>query len=298
MNRKLFLYTILGLTLFLLPQNMKAAELVVNGGFETGNFTGWTTVNVIDEFRPWAVSPTGAGGDDGGFYNPVPKSTVVVQGTFNAWQGVAGGAGQSHLLFQNITIPVGNFVRMTWNDRYQMNFTQFCTTNCGTATYAVEILTTSNVLLQTLYTVTTLTNTNTNTGYVNHVADLTAYQGQTIRIRFRTTVSARLMGPGQLEVDAVSVQTLQPTAANVSIGGRILTSDGAGISRTIVTLTNGAGVSRTVSTNSFGYYRFDEVASGETYVLTVSNKKYLFADSPRIVNVQDNLADIDFMASP
>lgn len=284
--------------LFLLPLNAKAAELITNGGFETGNFTGWTAVNPAEFFRPWAVSGSGAGGNDGGTFVPVPNATSVQQGSFNAWNGVTAGAGQSHLLYQDITIPTGFFVRFTWLDRYQMNYTQFCSTGCGTATYAVEILNTSNVLLQTLYIVNTLTNTNTNTGWVSHSVNLTAYQGQTIRVRFRTTVSVRLQGPGQLEVDAVSVQTLQPTAANVSVGGRVLTNEGAGISRVSVTLTNSAGVSRSVTTNTFGYYNFDEVASGETYILTVNNKKYFFADSPRVVNVQNDLKDVDFRASP
>ena len=296
--KRIFLYAIFGLILFLLPHNTNAAELIVNGGFETGNFTGWTVINPTEFFRPWAVSTSGAGGNDGGTFTPVPTATVVQQGNFNAWNGVTAGTNQSFLLYQDITIPVGRFVRMTWNDRYQMNYTQFCSTGCGTATYAVEILTTGNVLRQTLYVVNTLTNTNTNTGYVNHVANLTAYQGQTIRIRFRTTVTTRLQGPGQLEVDAVSVQTLQPVASNVLVGGRVLTFDGTGISRVSVTLTNSAGVSRSVSTNSFGYYKFDEVPAGETYVIAVNHKKYLFPDSPRVVTTESDLADVDFRASP
>ena len=89
-----------------------------------------------------------------------------------------------------------------------------------------------------------------------------------------------------------------PTAANVSLGGRISNIDGAGISRVNVTLTNSAGVSRLVSTNSFGFYKFDEVQAGDTYILTVSNKKYLFTNSPRVVNVENDLADLDFVASP
>jgi hypothetical protein len=167
----------------------------------------------------------------------------------------------------------------------------------------VQILNTSNVLLQTLYIYTATSSTTIHqTGWVNHVANLTAYGGQTIRIRFSATYNypgtAIGNGPGRAEVDAVSVQTTAPTAASVSVSGRLLTSDGAGISRANVTLTNSAGVSHSATSSSFGYYRFDDVPAGETYVLTVNNKKYLFADSPRIVNVQESLADIDFIASP
>ncbi len=298
MKKILLLITIIGLLTFLLPHTTKAVELITNGGFESGTFAGWTASNPSSSWRLWAVSASGAGGNDGGAFVPVPNATSVPQGTFNAWNGVTAGAGSPFTLTQDISIPVGFLVRMTWMDRYQMNHTQFCSTTCGTATFAVEILNTSNLLLQTLYTVSTPTNTNSNTGWVNHIANLTAYQGQTIRLRFRAVNTVTLAGPGQVEIDAVSVQTLQPTAANVSVGGRVLTNEGTGISRVIVTLTNSAGALRSVTTNSFGYYKFDEVASGETYILTVNNKKYLFTDSPRVVNVQNNVLDIDFRASP
>jgi hypothetical protein len=297
MKRIIYLCTILGLTLLLLPHKTSAAELVTNGGFETGNFTGWTVINNNGSWKNWAIGTTGQTTNDGG-YVPVPTTMTVQQGTRVAYNGITGNSNSPYLLYQDITIPVGNFVRMTWIDRYQMNYTEFCTTGCGTATYAVEILNTSNVLLQTLYTVNTLTNTNTNTGDVNHTADLTAYQGQTIRIRFRAVVTVTLQGPGQLEIDAVSVQTLQPTAANVSVGGRVLNAEGSGIARALVTMTDSAGNSRTSSTNSFGYYQFADVLAGETYILTVSNKKYLFTDSPRVLNIQNDVADLDFIASP
>jgi hypothetical protein len=295
MNRKIFLYTIFGLMLLLLPHNVKAVELITNGGFETGNFTGWTTINAPNPFEPWAVTGSGAGFVD----SPLPTATQVTQGSFNAWQTVTSDPG-SFLLYQNITIPAGNSVQLRWSHRYQMNLTTYCggTTSCGTATFAVEVLNTSNVLLQTLYTITTLPDTNTNTGWTNNVRNLSAYAGQTIRIRFRTTVTESLDGPGRIEIDGVSANAFVPTAANVAVGGRLLTSGGAGISRADVTLTNSAGVSRSASTNSFGYYKFDDVPAGDTYILSVRNKKYLFTDSPRVINVQNDLTDVDFIASP
>ena len=298
MKTKIFLYAILSLTLFLLPHQITAAELITNGGFETGNFSGWTATNATGGWKLWAVSPSGAGGNEGGSFVPVPNATVVQQGTFNAWHGVTASAGGSFILQQQITIPVGFFVRFTWNDRYQMNHTQFCSTGCGTASYFVEILNTSNIVLQTLYSVTTPTNSNSNTGYVNHLADLTPYQGQTIRIRFRTLVTQTLQGPGQLEIDAVSVQTLQPTAAHHSVSGRVTTANGIGISRATVAISDAAGNTQTAITNSFGHYSFSDLEAGGTYILSVSNKRYFFADSPRVVTVQDDVADLNFIASP
>ena len=98
--------------------------------------------------------------------------------------------------------------------------------------------------------------------------------------------------------NAVSVQTLQPTAANVSVSGRIATENGLGISNASVILTDSAGYTRKAFTGSFGYYSFDDVESGGIYTISVTHKRYTFADSPRVVNVQDNLADVDFIAAP
>ncbi|MBS1795948.1 MAG: carboxypeptidase regulatory-like domain-containing protein [Acidobacteria bacterium] len=293
--KKIFL--LYGLLLLLLPLNAHAAELITNGGFETGSFTGWTVVNNSGYWIPWSIGTTGQTTNDGSF-TPVPTTMIVQQGTRVAYNGIAGSAGSPFLLSQDVAIPAGFNVRMTWIDRYQLNYTQFCSTTCGTATYAVEILNTSNVLLQTLYTVTTLTNTNTNTGYVNHTANLSLYGGQTIRIRFRASVTVTFAGPGQLEVDAVSVQTLTPTAANASVGGRVSSADGTGLARVTVTMTGSNGVSRSATTNSFGYYKFDDVPTGDTYIVAAGSKKYLFPNSPRVVSVQNDLTDVDFAATP
>jgi hypothetical protein len=296
------LFCTIGLFVSLISFSHKsaAAELVTNGGFETGNFSGWTATNATSAWRLWTVSASGFGGNEGGAFVPVPNATSVQQGTFNAWHGVSAGTGQSFLLIQNLTIPTGVNVRLTWMDRYQMNYTQFCGVSpvCGTATYAVEILNTSNTLLQTLYTVTTLNNTNSNTGWVNHVASLTPYGGQTIRLRFRTTVTHDLRGPGQLEVDAVSAQTLTVTSAEVPVSGRATKSDGRGISGAIVSMTDAAGVVKLARTSAFGYYQFDNVESGGTYVIAIGQKRYFFADSPRVITVTDSLSGVDFVASP
>lgn len=276
----------------------RAAELITNGSFETGNFTGWTAVNNSGGWKNWAIGTTGQTTNDG-TYTPVPTPMVVPGGSFVAYNGVTGNANSPYLLYQTITVPVGYHVRMTWTDRYQMNHTQFCgsvSNPCGTATYAVEIVNTANVLLQTLYTVTTPNNTNTNTGYVNHLAALTAYQGQTIRIRFRATVSNTYAGPGQLEIDSVSVQTLQPTAAGVSVTGRVSDGFGIGLSRVSVSLADSNGNLRYATTNNFGIYTFADVPAGSVYFLTAQHRRYSFSDNPRIVTVMDNVTDVDFNA--
>ncbi len=87
---------------------------------------------------------------------------------------------------------------------------------------------------------------------------------------------------------------LVPTAANVGVSGRVLTSDGRGIRNAIVVLTNSQGTSQSARTSSFGYYRFEGVQAGETYVMSVASKLYVF--NPRVVTVADELTGVDFVA--
>ena len=78
--------------------------------------------------------------------------------------------------------------------------------------------------------------------------------------------------------------------------GRVLTNDGRGLRNAIVTLTVSQGVTRRVITSSFGYYRFENVEAGQTYVMAVASKRYQFP--PRVISVADELTDVDFIASP
>ena len=84
------------------------------------------------------------------------------------------------------------------------------------------------------------------------------------------------------------------TAASVEIGGRVFTQSGRGVSGAKVTITDQAGSSRTVSTTTFGYFRLTDIQAGETYIITVSSKRYRF--TPQVVNLTDNLTDLNFTA--
>jgi hypothetical protein len=87
---------------------------------------------------------------------------------------------------------------------------------------------------------------------------------------------------------------LSPTAAGVSVSGRVLTANGNGLRNAVITLTNQQGTSRSMLTSSFGYYRFDDVQAGETYIISVLSKRYRFA--PRIVSVADEITEFILVA--
>jgi hypothetical protein len=87
-----------------------------------------------------------------------------------------------------------------------------------------------------------------------------------------------------------------PTAANASISGRITTAQGNGIRNVIISLTTPNGGIISTRTGTFGYYRFEDLPVGETYILSVSSKRYTFANPTRIISLQEDLTDEDFVA--
>jgi hypothetical protein len=230
----------------------------------------------------------------------VPVATSPQEGTRVAWNGVAQNPGGAFTMTQDIALPAGQIAQLRWKDRYQMNLSEFCASvaACGTATYTVQVLNTSNVVLQTLYSVTTQPLTNTNTGWVTHTIGLTGFNGQTIRLRFMDSVTVSWAGPGQVEIDAVSLIALPPTASEVNVGGRVTNSAGSPLALVTVTLTDGNGVIRTTTTGSMGYYNFENVPVSMAYFLEASRKGYTFSDNPRLINLIEEITDADFQASP
>jgi hypothetical protein len=91
-------------------------------------------------------------------------------------------------------------------------------------------------------------------------------------------------------------EDLSPTAATVNVGGRVSASDGRAIYRARVSITNSNGETQTVLTNQFGYFRFDEIAVGETYIISVRHKIYQF--NSQVVSVFEEIQNADFTAEP
>lgn len=73
----------------------------------------------------------------------------------------------------------------------------------------------------------------------------------------------------------------------------MLTPDGRGLRNARVTMLDSNGVAQTVTTSSFGYYRFEDVAPGGTFTVSVVSKQYRFG--LRTVSVTGSLADLDFV---
>ena len=91
-------------------------------------------------------------------------------------------------------------------------------------------------------------------------------------------------------------QDFAPSAAGVTLAGRVTTANGNGIRNAVLTLTDTTGITRTARTGSFGYYSFDDVIAGETYVISIASKRFVFANPTQVISVNDNIVDLDFTA--
>ena len=104
-----------------------------------------------------------------------------------------------------------------------------------------------------------------------------------------------LVDPVMPNNSATDQTVLTTTAAQVSVSGRVLTADGLGLRNAVVTLTAKDGSVISVRTTAFGYFRFDNVASAQSYIAAVTSKRLQF--TPRVITVSDAIADLDLVAN-
>lgn len=99
-------------------------------------------------------------------------------------------------------------------------------------------------------------------------------------------------------VSAASL-TINPTlAGDVVLGGRILTKSGAGLKGAMVTISGGdLAAPRTVTTSTFGHYIFDDLNAGQTYIVSVAARRYTFQTPAMAVSLEEDLAEVNFVAN-
>lgn len=100
-----------------------------------------------------------------------------------------------------------------------------------------------------------------------------------------------------IDIGAYEAQ-FAPTAATVSIGGRVMTETGRGITGVVVTITDLGGNVRTTVSAAGGYYRFETVEAGSTYIITATGKRFTFSRASQTLNVTDETDEVNFIANP
>lgn len=96
-------------------------------------------------------------------------------------------------------------------------------------------------------------------------------------------------------ISSVNVNIFAPTAASVSVSGRVTNAKGRGVKNVVITMTDANGLTRQTQTSSFGYYRFDDVSAGATVTLTAKAKRFRFYQSTLVRTVNEQIGDADFV---
>ncbi len=102
-------------------------------------------------------------------------------------------------------------------------------------------------------------------------------------------------GGGRLQLARLNFTV--PTAAGSTISGQVMTAGGNGIRNANVTISGGdLPEPITTRTGTFGFYSFTGIPAGGTYIVTINAKRYTFSNPTQILNVQDDIADANFIA--
>ncbi len=178
-----------------------ANELVFNGGFELG-FAGWFTNVDGDPFIPWSIGTFG----DGAGFGMQPVSPL--EGTSVAWNGFDGSAGTRFQLAQEISVPAdATTVTLRWQDRGQWNFFAPEPLQPRRALVAIlEPAPTFGVLAVPDFRLTgTVPIGPVDWGWREVEFDMSAFAGQTVLLYFEQSIPEDYTGPGQFEIDGVSI---------------------------------------------------------------------------------------------
>jgi hypothetical protein len=120
---------------------------------------------------------------------------------------------------------------------------------------------------------------NTTVDLANHRANIIVESGESVTCTFTS-------------------DELVPTAGEATVAGRVVDRRNRGVRGVRLTLFNATtGLTVSATTNSFGYYTFDELEVLNFYVLTAyDTRKYTIVNPERSFTLRDNLSNVDFFA--
>lgn len=178
-----------------------AVELVNNGGFETGNFSGWSAVSNGGTSgcgtNLWTVNATGAQGCGG---TPAPTS-----GTYAAYNTFDGVANQPFLLSQSLALPSSvSGATLSFLETYNMRMFQQGTLR----TFRVDLYDAANsALLANLFSIQPASNAVIpwTLQSLDVSGAVSALAGQTVTLRFSNIIPQSYTGPAGFGVDNISL---------------------------------------------------------------------------------------------
>lgn len=180
----------------------EGVEFAVNGGFESGDFTGWVTPSGTN---------TAFGINDGTIYPPSQDApTTPFAGVFSALADQSPPAVS--MLYQDITLPTNvNSIILSWVDRIRNFYSDFATNQ----QFSVEVCDTNNVPLAVVFS--TQPGGPLLNDWTQRSADISSFSGQTIRLEFIVNAGLSYL---DVHLDEISVRcaSLPQTTYDVYFG--------------------------------------------------------------------------------
>ena len=249
---------------------MASSNILQDGGFEanTGSRTNpnWTSTSTTAGSSLCTTGNCGAFARTGNGY-------IFFDGS------QSGVSEETAAVQQFVTIPSGTVTTLT----YFLRVAEVTAPTNSTLTVTVD-----GSVVQTL-TEPALPDA----GFTQITVDLTAFAGGGQRLlSFNYTRPAGTTGSDSFIIDDVTLATSCGTPV-VNVGGRVFTPAGIALRNAVVSLIDAQNVRRTATTSSFGIYSFDNVRTGETYVVTVGSKRFRF--SPQILQFNNSLSNLNFV---
>jgi hypothetical protein len=159
------------------------AQLLANPGFESGA-TSWSQTSTLG-------------------FTPITQATSAEPAHSGSWIAWFNGNGSkdTDTAAQSVTIPAGCSATLS----YWLHIdTTENTTTAKPDTFTVQVLNSAGTVLAT---VGSYSNLNAASGYSQHTADLSAYAGQTITLKFTGSETDTSGGTTDSVIDDTSVTT-------------------------------------------------------------------------------------------
>lgn len=186
---------------------LAAGNLIVNGDFEIGDFTGWTTAySGLSPLDDWTVS---SGYTCNGYFCMNPPS-----GYF-AWNGFDGDGPSEFHLYQDVTIPAGIEATLSFTYRFTWDFSfEGAGLDALPRHLIVQVRDpVTNAVLATLYSTSTWPISQTyygDTGWITIASDVSAFAGRTIRVFFLEIIPEDYTGPAMIGFDNIALMEGAP----------------------------------------------------------------------------------------
>lgn len=272
-----------------------------NGNANPNSVTASTGSSGTSALYHWGVAGTNANTDRA--FGAIPTSTIFF--------GI-GDASWGLRLVNSGAVPISSisvgFTGEYWRNATEDNSITFSYNIVGPAGDITDLTTGTYTAVPALtYNPASRTGTGALDG--NAAANRTVFAptsivlstpllpGGEIMLRWTDEGISVFTGDDGLAIDDVAVAVVGVTAADATIAGRVTDSFGRAISSAQVRVQDIAGTSKVFYTNTFGYYSVPGLDVGQTYVLSVSARRYTFANPSMVISLTDSVAGANFVAS-